>query len=119
NVDLESGRLVLDGVGIHTRDEDGKLNVGVEAVLASTENGAALAAATDSVLGTLDIGLGGFFAATGDVFFGEDSLYFTRVQDTTAGVVSSNTVTFAEGATIFADVTGNIEASVGYDTLIA
>jgi uncharacterized protein with beta-barrel porin domain len=118
-VDLESGRLVLDGVGIHTRDEDGEINVGEDAVLATTENGADLAAATVSVLGTLDIGLGGFFAATGDVFFGEDSLFFTRVQDTTAGVVSGNTVTFAEGATIFADVTGNIEASVGEDILIA
>src|SRR5690606_4494538 len=99
-VDLESGRLVLDGVGIHTRDEDGEINVGEDAVLATTENGADLAAATVSVLGTLDIGLGGFFAATADVFFGEDSLFFTRVQDTTAGVVSGNTVIFAEGATI-------------------
>lgn len=118
-VDLESGRLVLDGVGIQTRGEEGEINVGEDAVLATTENGADLAAANVSVLGTLDIGLGGFFAATGDVSFGADSTFFTRVQDTTAGVVSGNTVIFAEGATIFADVTGNIEASVGEDILIA
>lgn len=118
-VDLESGRLVLDGVGIHTRGEEGEINVGEDAVLATTEKGADLAAATVSVLGTLDIGLGGFFAATGDVSFGANSTFFTRIQDTTAGVLSGNTVTFAEGSTIFADVTGNIEASVGQDILIA
>ncbi|MEW6091072.1 MAG: autotransporter domain-containing protein [Pseudomonadota bacterium] len=118
-VGIDSGRLVLDGYGIHTAGEEGAVNVAGGAVLATTGEGAHVAAAEVNIDGTLDIGLGGFFDATGDVSFGGDSLFFTRVQSATAGVVSGNTVTFAEGATIFADVSGGIEAVVGEDILIA
>lgn len=118
-VDFDSGRVELDGFGIHTAGEDGTVNVAEGAVLATTGEGAHVAAAEVNIGGTLDIGLGGFFDVTGEVSFGGDSLFFTRIQNTTAGVVSGNTVTFAEGATIFADVTGGLDAVVGEDILIA
>ncbi|MBX3505816.1 MAG: autotransporter domain-containing protein [Parvibaculum sp.] len=118
-VDFDSGRAVLDGYGIHTAGEEGAVNVAYGATLATTGEGAHVAAAEVNIDGTLDIGFGGFFDVTGDVSFAGDSTFFTRVQHTTAGVVSGNTVTFAEGATIFADVTGGIEASVGEDILVA
>lgn len=118
-VDFDSGRVELDGFGIHTAGEEGTVNVAYGAVLATTGEGAHVAAAEVNIDGTLDIGLGGFFDVTGDVSFGGDSLFFTRVQDVTAGVVSGNTVTFAEGSTIFADVTGGLDAVVGEDILIA
>ncbi|HAC59687.1 MAG TPA: hypothetical protein DCF73_15195, partial [Rhodobiaceae bacterium] len=81
------------------------VDVAYGATLATTGEGAYVSAAEVNIDGTLDIGLGGFFDVTGDLAFGGDSLFFTRVQDMTAGAVSGNTVTFAEGATIFADVT--------------
>lgn len=118
-VDFDSGRVELDGYGIHTAGEEGTVNVAYGAVLATSGEGAHVAAAEVNIDGTLDVGLGGFFNVTGDVTFGGDSLFFTRVQDVTAGVVSGNTVTFLEGSTIFADVTGGIEASVGEDILVA
>lgn len=118
-VDFDSGRVELDGFGIHTAGAEGTVNVAEGAVIATTGEGAYVSAAEVNIDGTLDIGLGGFFDVTGDVAFGGDSLFFTRVQDTTAGVVSGNTVTFAEGSTIFADVTGGLEASVGEDILVA
>lgn len=118
-VDFDSGRVELDGFGIHTAGGEGAVNVAEDAVLATTAEGAYVSAAQVGIDGTLDIGLGGFFDVTGDVAFGGGSLFFTRVQDTTAGVVSGNTVTFAEGSTIFADVTGGLEASVGEDILVA
>lgn len=118
-VDFDSGRVELDGYGIHTAGEEGTVNVAYGAVLATSGEGAHVAAAEVNIEGTLDVGLGGFFNVTGDVTFGGDSLFFTRVQDVTAGVVSGNTVTFLEGSTIFADVTGGIEASVGEDILVA
>ena len=118
-VGFESGRVELDGFGIHTAFGEGAVDVAYGATLATTGEGAYVSAADVTIDGTLDIGLGGFFDVTGDVAFGGDSLFFTRVQDTTAGVVSGNTVTFAEGATIFADVTGSLEASVGEDILVA
>lgn len=118
-VGFDSGRVVLDGYGIHTAGEEGTVNVAYGATLATTGEGAHVAAAEVNIDGTLDIGLGGFFDVTGDVSFAGGSLFFTRIQNVTAGVVSGNTVSFAEGATIFADVSGGIEASVGEDILVA
>ena len=118
-VGFESGRVELDGFGIHTARGEGTVDVAYGATLATTGEGAYVSAAEVNIDGTLDIGLGGFFDVTGDLAFGGDSLFFTRVQDMTAGAVSGNTVTFAEGTTIFADVTGSLAASVGEDILVA
>lgn len=117
-VDIDSGKLVLDGVGIHTTYAEGTVSLAEGATLGVTGEGADLAGHLD-VAGTLDIALGGFLDASGAVTFGEGSTFRTDISSGGAGVVYGDTVSFASGSTIDVDVVGGLSGVVGDDILIA
>jgi len=118
-VDIDSGTLVLDGVGIHTSYGEGTVSVADGATLGVTDEGVYVEASEVSISGTLDLTLGGFFDVSGDVFFNEGSTFGTDLSSGGAAVVHGNTVTFAEGSTIDVDVVGGLSGVVGSDILIA
>lgn len=117
-VDIDSGKLVLDGVGIHTSYAEGTVSVAEGATLGVTGEGADIAGHLD-VTGTLDIALGGHLDASGAVSFGEGSTFRTDISSGGAGVVYGDTVSFASGSTIDVDVIGGLSGVVGDDILIA
>ncbi len=117
-VDIDSGKLVLDGVGIHTSYAEGTVSVAGGVTLGVTGEGADIAGHLD-VTGTLDIALGGYLDASGAVAFGEGSTFRTDISSGGAGVVHGDTVSFASGSTIDVDVVGGLSGVVGDDILIA
>lgn len=117
-VDIDSGKLMLDGFGIHTSYSEGTVSVAEGATLGVTGEGADIAGHLD-VTGTVDIGLGGFLDASGNVGFGEGSTFRTDISSTGAGVIYGDKVGFSEGSTIRVDVVGGLSGVVGDDILIA
>lgn len=117
-VDIDSGKLVLDGFGIHTSYAEGMVSVALGATLGVTDEGADVAGHLD-VAGTLDIALGGYLDASGAVSFGEGSTFRTDISSGGAGVVYGDTVSLASGSTIDVNVVGGLSGVVGDDILIA
>ncbi|MBZ0173595.1 MAG: hypothetical protein K8E66_14530, partial [Phycisphaerales bacterium] len=118
-VNIDSGKLVLDGVGIHTSYSEGSVTVAEGATLGVTGQGADIAADNVSISGTLDLALDGFLDATGTVAFNEGSTFRADISSGGAAVVYGDTVSFSEGSTIDVDVIGGLSGVVGDDILIA
>lgn len=118
-INFNSGVTAFNNADISMNE--GTITVGEDATFSVTgEDGlSASGTQTTRVYGTLHVDSGSLAAFSGNVQFNSGSTFNTAIVSGSGGVVQGDTVNFASGSTIYADLTINPDVVVGQDILIA